>query len=182
MMSIIFFVLWMGHTPGKSPDAFIVIKEMDIKLTGQTNIGDFECTFTSTQANDTLYLTRFKDCPYSFEIPVKSFKCDNLILNYDFRKTLQTDQYPHIMVEVLSLYQTGHDRFSGSVSFCLAGKTKILEAISFCKDIANGQQRLTADFHLNGSDFGIKPRQKLGGMITTRDALEITVSMRIQDV
>lgn len=158
-------------------ESCLIIQKRSITINGDTSLGGFSCDYEITGVNDTLHISNLPSDPYTFSIPVEAFKCGNFLLNRDFRSTLKYEEYPKISVQVTSLEQKVKGTLTGCMKLSLVGKSKTLDDIDFCQNIVDNKLVLSADILFYASEFKLSPPKKLGGLITTSDAMNITISL-----
>ncbi|MBL6446032.1 YceI family protein [Fulvivirga sp. 29W222] len=177
-MSILSIILLLiSLTEPAKTESCLVIEKRSITINGDTSLGGFSCGYEVSGVNDTLYMNNLPYSPYSFTIPVEAFKCGNFLLNRDFRATLKAEEYPKVTVQVQSLQEQGKGLLTGCIKLSLVGKYKTLDDVEFCQGFVNGKQTLTTSFVFHASEFKLKPPQKLGGLVTTSDKMNISVSL-----
>ncbi|UII30487.1 hypothetical protein LVD17_19535 [Fulvivirga ulvae] len=177
-MNILSVILLLVSLTGPvGTESCLVIQKRSITINGDTSLGGFSCDYEISGVNDTLYFDNLPFSPYSFTIPVEAFRCGNFLLNRDFRSTLKADEYPKVTVQVQSLEEKDKGLLTGCIKLLLVGKYKTLDDVEFCQSFANGRQVLTADFVFYASEFKLEPPKKLGGLVTTSDKMNISVSL-----
>lgn len=168
--------------PAKEQPSYLVIKGKSITINGNTSIGGFNCGYTLSGQNDTLFIKKLSSQPYSFAIPVKEISCGNFILNRDFQTTLRSKEYPKAEVQVLSLEEKKQETLSGNIKLTLVGKSKIIEDVGFFWSESKDNLILNADLIFLSSEFDLTPPRKLGGMIKTDDAMHIQVALTLEPI
>lgn len=177
-MNILSVILLLISLTGPAKtESCLVIQKRSITIDGDTSLGRFSCDYEISGVNDTLYFDNLPSSPYSFAIPVEAFKCGNFLLNRDFRSTLKADEYPKVTVQVQSLEEKGKGLLTGCIKLSLVGKYKTLDDVEFCQSFVDERQVLTANFVFYASEFKLTPPQKLGGLVTTSDKMNISVSL-----
>ena len=177
IISVIFLLVFSTLFP-KEP--FLVIEGKSITVTGNTSLGGFSCEYTVSEKSDTLFIAQLSFSPYNFSIPVKEFQCGNFLLNRDFQHTLKEKEFPKVSVQVLNLVQNGPDSYTGTIMLGLVDKFKKFKNVDFKIMRDNNQASLNASFVVLASEFQLKPPSKLGGFIKADDALDIDVSLVLQ--
>lgn len=180
IVSVIFLLI--ASTGLKSSDTCLIIQEKIITIDGNTSLGGFSCDYETSGKSDTLHIDNLSSSPYSFTIPVEGFRCGNFLLNKDFQTTLKAEEYPKVTVNVLSLKETEPGTLTGSVRLSLVGKSKTLTGVNFCIQSSGENKILTTNFIFHASEFNLTPPRRLGGLIKTDDAMNITVSLVLQPV
>lgn len=178
MISVV--LLLMSFIMQHEASPYMVIKEKSITVDGNTSIGGFSCTYNLAGQSDTLFINNLDEIPFCFSLPVPDFKCGNFMLNKDFQRTLKSEEYPEISVEVLSLVQNKKGDFTGKIKLNLVGKFKYLEDVNFQIKKYDNSSLLSANFLFKASEFELVPPSKLGGIIKADDEMTITVDLYLQ--
>lgn len=118
--------------------------------------------------------------PYCFSLPVAAFQCGNFLLNRDYQRTLKAKEYPEIAVQVLSLKENEGGGLTGKIKLYLVGKSKTLDNVNFTFQSHENKKALSAHFVFKASEFELKPPKRLGGILKTEDAMNITVELLLQ--
>jgi hypothetical protein len=101
------------------------------------------------------------------------------MLNRDFNKTLQSDDYPFIHVLVEQFYQEENAYFS-SLRLKLVGKELYMEKLPFILVEENGIQLLKAEFELNLSYFDLEPPKKFLGLLKVKEELNVRLELSLE--
>lgn len=171
---------------------WVITENSSLCVNGSTNINSFACEIPSSDQSDTITISRGKTdkalrLSGQIGLKVQSFDCHNSIMTHDLRTTLKEKEFPRLYIHFLSLNELPElsvkpQAITGWVSIELAGITKKFE-ISYQISIdAQKTIHLLGTQSLNFSDFNIKPPRKLGGMIKTRDKLDVTFHLRIKAI
>lgn len=180
VLSVVLFLLTSWVLPS-SDEGYLIIYGKQITVDGNTTIGSFSCRYTTSEQNDTLFLTKERRAkePYAFSLQVPQFSCGNFLLNKDFQKTLQAEQHPQIVVEVTNLKPENKDTYLGSVKLTLVGKSKTIDGIRFYERVVDGQNVLHTDFVFTASEFKLTPPKRLGGLVEAEDCMNISVNLKL---
>ncbi|QCR21480.1 hypothetical protein [Pontibacter sp. SGAir0037] len=156
----------------------LVVREKRITVQASTTLGSISCQYKAESRLDTLLINKPLSAKEKLclRIPVKEFGCGNLLLNKDFQRTLNTQQYPTVYVEVLELQQL-RKGYAGTLRLQLAGKSKLLQQVHFYRAEEANKEVLRADLCLNFSDFDLHTPRKLGGMVKVEEELNVIVDL-----
>lgn len=144
-------------------------QQSQITITGKTNVNTFKCVNSSI--NTAVNLTSSK-IP-AVHLKVADFDCKNKMMTADFRKTLNYTEYPHLSIKFLKLQKLSTSGYySANIEVKLMNKTKTYDVTFFLdENYLVGNQKVLF------SHFGITPPKKMGGAITVKDALDLSVSL-----
>ena len=158
---------------------FVVITGNKITVAAGTSLGDINCAYTSSQ-KDTLVLNKHipQQDRLKMAIPVKSFNCGNIILNKDFEKTLNASQHPYTKIEVVCLKKDGRN-YKGILNLIIAGKTILLQNVTFYTCAGKGGNNLKSNICLNFSAIGLATPKKMGGLFRVEDELQVVVELQV---
>lgn len=168
-----FLICGMLLMANANREELFVIKEKEIRVTGVTSIGKFECSYGNEKLSDTLYT---RDQPKAkqldFIIPVDHFGCGNFLLNRDFKATIKAEEFPICKVTVKSLSR-GSQGFLSDLDVHLAGKELSLKDVVF----RHQNNQLIGDVALSFGLLELTPPKKLGGLIQVEDKLSLQIIM-----
>jgi polyisoprenoid-binding protein YceI len=155
-----------------TPKEYLLVSTKQFTVQGTTSIGGFECTY-DLNTKDTLFFNDDNQkSKIAHSIPVREFGCGNFILNADFRKTLNANEYPTITVE-LTNFKKQNEYYSCDLSLQLVGIKKSYKNLK----LKMYKNRIDGDVIVNFSDFGLKPPKKVGGMIKISEKIKISISL-----
>lgn len=171
-----------AHSPYKAK--WVLVKGSSLKVAGSTNINKFVCEITDYSTPDTIIV--YNTLPDkllfpakgSLHLPVTDFNCHNIVMTSDLCKTLKAKQFPVMGIHFISLSKFPDLKFSeeaitGLVNIELAGTSKYFPvSYSVYKDAKN-TIHLIGRRGINFADFKLTPPRKLGGMIKTKEELEV---------
>lgn len=175
------------------PDAikWVICKSSYLQVKGSTNVNKFSCVIANYCKPDTLTLQNLNNNPINLTgamaLSVHDFDCHNAMMTADLRKTLKEEQFPKLYVRFMNLERlprlTNENEFvKGWVEIQLAQQIKRYQV---AYQISVDEHQI---IHLYGvqevlfSDFKIDPPRKLGGMIKTNDALEISFQLYLKQI
>jgi hypothetical protein len=176
--------------PGPVAERWIIQKNSNLCIEGKTNINSFRCDITEYLQPDTIYF--FKDGQTTKPIPIrgglainiKRFDCHQKFITNDLRKTLKADEQPTLKIDLLNIgyYNGNMNNIKGWVNIALAGVTKTAEVDYAVRNGEPGYLELTGTRKLRFSDFGLKPPQKLAGLIKVEEELNVRFQLVLRSV
>jgi hypothetical protein len=172
---------------------WLVLKGGTLNVAGSTNINTFSCIIPDYSIPDTLicYKNKGKDQSIAMtglvSLPIFSFDCHNNMMTADLRKTLKAKDFPKLIIHFVSLrkfpeLKTTPENITGMVYIELAGIAKKFE-VNYT--ISMDEQKvihLVGKRSVNFSDFHITPPRKLGGIIQTKDKLDVEFHLSLKNI
>jgi len=167
----------------------IVQPASTLNIEGTTNINSYTCAIIRYSGKDTLVLheggrnIRPVFVKGAVELDASSCDCGMAPMTSDFRKAINSKQYPSIVIDFISfermpVYGAMPDRFKGVLKISLAGVTKLFEVNCTINATPAGIIHLVGTRDFNFSDFNIKPPIRMLGAVRVNEAL--TVSFHLQ--
>ena len=180
-LAIILLLSSISLLPVKSQD-FHVVTGKSVIIDGTTSFGKFSCTYEQAESRDTLKLQgqTNRNVLLDITLPVDEFGCGNKMLDRDFNKTLQADEFPHMRVQV-GHFVFKEDKYESSLDLTLVGKRMMLENLPFVLKEEDGKSYLLANFEVNFSYFDIEPPQKFLGLLKVKEELRIDLRLDLLD-
>lgn len=197
LIYIILFLLF------NSPDSdtihrisYTIQEQSSLTLSGSSNINKFECTTYNNFNNGNIYIQsddKGKSVYFTnaiLHIDVKSFDCQNPLLNRDLYNTLNAKTSPNIDVELRNalpiseseLLKTNVGKFRADVTITLNGKSKSDYIVVLWYKIGPDLYRFTGTKQLFMSDFGIKKPVTAFGLIRVDDDIKIDFDLFIKTI
>jgi hypothetical protein len=142
--------------------------------------------FREYEGKDTLVIgLAQKDQRFLFQkgllqLPVRSFKNSNSMLNRDFKKTLKANEYPDILMNFKSISGL-QQQSEAEVEITLAGKT-ITRFIKLQNCQKNDCLNMQGSETLRFSDFDLKPPKNVLGFITVKNELQVDFNLVLKQV
>lgn len=169
MRILLMILLMLLGAPVK--ERTLIVTRKTIQVSGQTSLGGFNCDYNKVGAKDTLFLdTHGKGRELVFEIPVQEFSCGNFLLNRDFRKTIQAEQFPNAIVRVRNL-QANYGHYTCDLMVDMVGKRLDFPNMVL-KRRADG---LVADLVLGFGELELKAPSKMGGLVRVEEELSLSI-------
>ncbi|MDE3143285.1 MAG: YceI family protein, partial [Bacteroidota bacterium] len=113
------------------------------------------------------------------------FDCHNTLMTADLRKTLRAKEFPKMKIHFLSLnkfpeLRSTEETITGWVNIELSGVTKKFD-VKF-RFYTDDQKiiHLIGIRSINFSDFNLTPPRKLGGIIQTKDKLDVEFGLNFK--
>ena len=182
MIKIVIIVLLSSFSllPLRAQD-FQVVTGKSVIIDGVTSLGRFACDYSTENEADTLQFIAgyVRESPVmDIYLPVDDFGCGNKMLNRDFNKTLQSDEYPFIHVLVEQFFKEDEAYFS-SLRLKLVGKELYMERLPFLLVEEGGGLFLKAEFELNLRYFDLEPPKKFLGLLKVQEELNINLKLSL---
>jgi hypothetical protein len=188
MTYIFVFCLVCSFQQPKTPVVkWVVTNGCSLKVSGSTNINNFNCDINSYGRTDTIFVSKSVTAPLPLSgiiyLNVQSFDCHNGIMTADLRKTLKSKEFPHLIIKFISINkypEKAQEVTKGVVSIQLAGVTKQYEVNYRAAAASKSHIFLVGSQQVTFSDFNLTPPRKLGGMIKTNNELAVTFNLNLQ--
>jgi hypothetical protein len=185
--------IWLRQSNEKVPvRRWVISKNSSLSVNGSTNVNKFSCVIPAYDQIDTLVLSKSKTdkeiiLSGTISLSVGSFDCHNSGMTKQLRKTLNEKEFPVLQVRFLSLNKlpalgSTPEPITGFVEIKIAGVSKRFQ-VNY-EITQNGQQKihLSGDRNVNFSDFNLVPPRKLGGMVKTKDQLNVDFQLNMKAI
>ena len=183
------------HKPdhGNKVQRWVISKSSSLSVNGSTNVNKFSCVIPNYDKVDTLSLSTGKighgvDLSGSIGLSISAFDCHNSGMTKQLQKTLDEKQFPLLRIKFLSLNQMPiltmkPEAITGEVQIELAGVSKRFDVNYQITQNDQKSIHLLGTREINFTDFNLVPPRKLGGMIQTKDQLNVdfTLIMKAMD-
>ncbi|GAA4304318.1 YceI family protein [Nibribacter koreensis] len=181
-------IAWVPVGKPRHKNYWAVSSSSSLQVKGSTNLNKFSCEISSYDRLDTLEVTKNKDAvglSGRLRLNLKSFDCHHPIMTKDLRKTLKTDQFPHLSITFLSLNKLPTlsqkpTPITGWVDIDLAGTRKRVEVKYQISVDAQNVVHLVGLREVNFSDFNLVPPTKMKGMVKTHQKLAISFHLKMK--
>ena len=182
--------LFFKDAPAPVAERWVIQKSSNLRIEGKTNINSFRCEITEYLQPDTIYFFReensMKPIPLrgGLAIDIKRFDCHQKYITSDMRKTLRAEEQPVLKIDLLNIgyYNGNESNIKGWVNIWLAGVVKTMEIDYQVQGGEPGHLQLTGTRRLRFSDFGLKPPQKLAGLIKVEEELNVRFQLVLQNI
>ena len=190
LILLIIGTLFFKSTPGPTSEGWVIQKNSTLCIEGRSNINSFRCDITEYLQPDTIYL--FKDeqtmKPFAIRgglsININRFNCHHKYITNDLRKTLKADEQPVLKIKLLNIgyYNGNAENIKGWVCIELAGVTKRTEIDYLVLNSNPDVLQLNGSRKLKFSDFGLKPRHKMAGLIKVEEELTVRFQLILRSI
>lgn len=162
-----------------------ILPQSKLNITGDTNIKSFECVFDMKYLKKDTQLQFIKDDPSHIRfknallsLNTKGFDCGSRPINNDFHKLIQSDKYPHILLELLEVRLQEKGSANAVVNITIAG---IRREHTFPVKFSEGDvSRINGILLLDIKDFDLEAPKKLFGMIVVKDEIKINFNLAVE--
>ena len=171
---------------------WLVTDESRLEISGRSNVNEFQCLNLSYAGNDTLYEERKASLKGYFlngmiSLDVERFDCHHKLITNDFKRTLNSDQYPVIKVQFLDLRieninAARMESAKGKVEITIGGVSRSYEMVGHFSNLGKGKAQLKGEKTVSLSDFGLEPRPKMLGMIKVDDSVDVNFNLIIKSL
>jgi len=175
---------------GVPPKKWIISKSSTLRVDGSTNVNKFSCVIPAYDQIDTLTLSKNKIntaiiLSGTIGLSISSFDCHNSGMTKQLRKTLDEKQFPVLRIRFLSLNKVPvltvkPEAITGFVEIEIAGVSKRFEVNYQLTQDDQKNIHLLGSRAINFSDFNLVPPKKLGGMIKTKDQLDVDFQLNMK--
>ena len=188
-------LLFLGFTvfvqaQQRSVHQFEIRQGSSLSITGDTNITDFSCGYDLSLL-DPYYEVNYleKEGVLSFRNTILKlrnigFDCGSRGINKDFHALLQSDQYPVIGLELLTVEIQDQNTALAKVAIRIAGQVReYLIPVQLFPELAQHNEQslqIAGQLELNISDYGLQPPKKLFGIIVVKDDIQINFNLHLR--
>ena len=167
---------------------WVLTKGGSLKVAGSTNVNKFTCEISDYSSPDTITVYNpgaEQSLPVRgiLKLNIDAFDCHNPMMTSDLYKTLKGKQFPKMFIQFVSLnkfpeFTSPNNNVSGVVNIELAGAIKsYVVNYAFYKDASGSVIRLIGRRRVNFGDFNLIPPRKLGGLIRTKEELDVEFNL-----
>lgn len=191
ILSIIVALFWI-RTPGPVAERWVIQRTSNLCIEGKSNISSFRCDITEYLQADTIFIFRDEQTMQPFPlrggltINIRRFDCHQKYITNDLRKTLKADEQPMMKINLLNIgyYEGNSDarQIKGWVNIELAGVTKTAEVDYQVQSTDAEFLQLTGTRKVKFSDFGLKPPQKLAGLVKVEEELNVRFRLVLRSI
>lgn len=165
-----------------------------LKVNGKTNINTFSCFLQKKfpkgsffyKTNPDTSVVRFDNT--ELKIPTKEMDCGKKVINKDFYKALEADEFPFIIIELKEVINQDYNASEDldNQDFFLIKTTITITNVSRSISIpVHIIRRDSFNFMVSGSiniqlsDFGIQAPKAMMGLIKVKNAIDIEFDLEI---
>lgn len=190
---LIILAMFTGSFRAPSPKVMTwAVTESSVNILGRSNVNKFTFSAHDSQGNDTLIVCETnKGQKLIFDkgllrLQVKNFRNGNPMLVKDFKKMLDADNFPLILMNFQSLSGVAGDKAQqipaeAGLQITLSGKS-IIRQVRVCTSRNGDIISLAGCERLLFSDFGLKPPKGILGFINVKNELDIEFRLVIKVV
>lgn len=159
--------------------------ESYLKINGKTNVSNFECNFNMNTLSDSInvnysaYDRIIKFNKAALILPNLQFNCGGRAINKDFKKLLNTDEFPEIILNLKEISKINIDdnSITATVDIMICNIVNTYNIpISI---VENDGLYVKGTLPLDINDFSLTPPTKILGMIKVSSEIEIQFSLKI---
>lgn len=170
-----------------------VLPESEVVVSGKSNVNSFDCVYSITDLSNPIkvshQLTKNKQdkdqlefSNAKFHLKNKCFDCGNKLINKDFNKMLKTEEYPMVLIELISVC-VAEDGCSAlaTMGVTIAGNTNKYDIpIQFYYE--NHTYEVGGIININLLDFDIKSPKKVLGLIKVDNEVEVKLDLKLKEI
>lgn len=193
VLLLLSFVSWRESTLQQGTVKWVIIKGGSLKVTGNTNVNNFNCDISNYDNPDTIQIRKSDgnraevQMQGSINLNVGDFDCHHAIMTSDLRKTLKAKEFPKLSVKFINLnrfpdLKAQQNLLKGVVEINLAGVTKRFEISYTLFNDSDNVIHLVGNQDINFTDFLINPPRKVGGMIKTDNKLAVEFRLKFKTI
>ncbi|GGF66946.1 hypothetical protein [Wenyingzhuangia marina] len=170
-----------------------VLPESEIIVSGKSNVNSFDCkykiqdlskpiTVSFKQTKDDENKDQLEFTNAKFYLKNKCFDCGNNFINKDFNKMLRTEEYPKILIELLSVC-VAEDGCSAlaNMGVNIAGiHHEYLVPIRFYYE--NNIYEVGGVINVNLDDFKIQSPKKVLGLIKVDNHVKVNLDLKLKEL
>lgn len=115
--------------------------------------------------------------PLTFNMPVKSLKSDENLLNTRAYDALKADKFPNIVFKLLSATPNG-SQMTMKGQLTISGNTRDITLVANSQKAADGSYILSGTKNIKFSEFGLSAPKYMMGVMKVYDDLTINYNVR----
>jgi len=198
LIALISSPLLLSFEPLLVEKSFMITGDSDLYLNGSSNINEFSCVCLCYEKNQQ---HRFQmsgssgkwDMKFhhtSLDLRTNELDCGHRGINKDLYKTLNSEEHPHITIELLRVdvpeqldEHPGWSRLTALTAITIAGVRREVEMSVRGQRIDSENFRFVGEKDLYMSNFNLEPPKPLFGLIKVHDLIQIylDLSVRVQE-
>ena len=179
------FIVPFSEEPVAKDSSVFFSSDSYLKIKGKTNISTFECNFNMNTLSDSIKVN-YKDLDRIIKfnkatliLPNVQFNCGGKAINNDFKKLLNTDEFPEIIIKLKQISKVGIDKNSITatveIMICNIVNTYTIPISIIKEDRIFVRGTLPLDIN----DFSLAAPTKILGMVKVSSLIEIQFSLNI---
>ena len=161
----------------------LISKESELKISGETNINNFNCIFNPADLPEKL-IVRFERKQQnlifkntSLILNANAFDCGSRPINKDFEALIKAKKYPYIFLHLKELNLLNQKSALITLNIEIAGIKKSFKVPVKIDDIKSNYKGI---IHLNIDDFKLEPPKKIFGLIKVKKEIQIEFNLYFQ--
>lgn len=166
--------------------SYTITNESSLVIKGNSNINSFTCTYDINNLKSPIPASySIEDNKLYFEkttliLDNIDFDCGGRGINNDFQKTLNTEEYPQIRLNLKKIEATGNpSEVQATIVINIAGHSQSYKIPLSIK--RNNNLQVSGQLDIQLSDYNLTAPKKLFGMITIDDTIEIIFNLSIKE-
>ncbi|RYF88897.1 MAG: YceI family protein [Chitinophagaceae bacterium] len=171
---------------------WVLVRGSSLKVAGSTNVNKFTCDIINYSTPDTILVHDYQPSKLFFplrgtlHLDVTKFDCHNPMMTSDLCKTLRAKEFPKLRIQFLSFNNfpvsiAGKETVKGQVNISLAGASRVF-MVNYVLYKEGTVVHLIGKQQVRFSDFNLVPPRKLGGMIKTKEELEVEFHLTMKAI
>jgi hypothetical protein len=167
-----------------------LITTYKLALYGTSNTVDFTCNYEGNKSKQPLKFgivnSRNVDQPPTFKLKVEQLDCGGAGINYDMKKTLESDIYPYIRIKPVKTFFSfepaiGSGR-TGEIQawITIAGTEKLEKVQAKVQYKGDNIYRISGKHRLYFSHYHMEAPKAMFGMIKVADGIDLEFDMEIR--
>lgn len=157
----------------------VVCEGSYLKIKGSSNLNKFECNLDIATLSDSLSVSYYESNEFlefsntKLVLPNKQFNCGKKMINKDFHKLLNTDNYPEISLQLKNVLKPKNSdncaEATVDVVICGIKNSYVVPVTIYDKE----NMSIASVMSININDFNLEPPKKLLGVIKVSSVIEI---------
>ncbi|MBX7107822.1 MAG: hypothetical protein K1X61_04150 [Chitinophagales bacterium] len=172
---------------------YSILKGSRIAVLGSTNINEFTCfseeTYAKQKVEFTLdeHKTTMQFSHAMLKVPVASLDCGNVVMNSNLCRTLKSDNFPYIIVELKEarskdgspMNLSNLTQMIAKVDLTLGGVRKTKEIRFSGKQVAPGHYSFNGLHNLSLKEYNLETPAALFGLIKVADDIGVKFNLNV---
>ena len=179
------FIVPFSEEPVLKDSSVFFSSDSYLKIKGKTNVSTFECNFNMNALSDSIKIN-YKDLDKIIKfnkatlvLPNLQFNCGGKAINNDFKKLLNTEEFPEIIINLKKISKVGIDKntitATVEIMICNIVNTYTIPVTIVKED----RIFVRGTMPLNINDFSLSAPTKMLGMVKVSSQIEIQFSLNI---
>ncbi|UII19196.1 YceI family protein [Fulvivirga ligni] len=164
-----------------------ILPESTFSLSGTSNVNHFTCNMTKGLSRNQLAVCyQEKEDLYTFDnsgfaLNINKFDCENSRMTHDLQDALQSDEFPVIKFELLSIkgLVAGDCEAEAESLITIAGNTNKYLLTYQVKQVSEESYKIELKANFNMRDFNITPPTALMGIVKVNEIISINLHLHV---